>query len=90
MGSPRLFGTGFPFEMVVPLTGEAERAIAGAALLILPTPENGCIKPCYALSWNIQTVPHARLTETPSHVRPDELATIRLQIAACVDVEGID
>jgi mRNA-degrading endonuclease toxin of MazEF toxin-antitoxin module len=84
VGSPRFFGSGLPFEIVVPLSGEPELAIVGASVLISPTPENGCTKPCYALAWNVQTVPHARLTETPSRVTSTELADIRAQIAACV------
>jgi hypothetical protein len=72
VGSPQFFGSGLPFEIVVPLTGEAELAITGASLLIVPTSENGCSKP------------YARLTQTPSHITDDELARIREQIAACV------
>lgn len=86
VSSPRLFGTGLPFEIVVPLTSEAARAIEGASLRIEPTPQNGCTTPCYALAWQVQTVPHVRLAETPSHITANELTLIRLQIAACVDV----
>jgi mRNA-degrading endonuclease toxin of MazEF toxin-antitoxin module len=84
VSSPRYFGSVLPFEIVVPLTGVAELAVAGASVLISPTPENGCTKPCYALAWNVQSVPHARLTETPSHVTSDELERIRAQVADCV------
>lgn len=85
VGSPRFFGSGLPFEIVVPLTGEEALAIAGASLRIMPTSENGCTKPCYALAWNVQAVPHARLTQTPSSITADELARIREYIAACVE-----
>ncbi len=84
VSSPSFFGGALQFEIVVPLTGAAELAVAGAALLIPPTPENGCTKPCYALAWNVQTVPHSRLTETPSHITSGELETIRALIAACI------
>jgi mRNA-degrading endonuclease toxin of MazEF toxin-antitoxin module len=83
VSSPRFFGSGLRFEIVVPLTGAAELAVAGAAVMIPPTPENGCTKPCYALAWNVQTVPHSRLTETPSRITSGELENIRAQIAAC-------
>jgi mRNA-degrading endonuclease toxin of MazEF toxin-antitoxin module len=86
VGSSRFYSRGLPFEIVVPLTSRADLAIAGASTLIAPTPQNGCIKPCYALAWNVQTVPHARITATPSHVDPAELLQIRTQIARCVDV----
>ena len=85
VSSPRLFGTGVPFEIVVPLTGERDLALAGATTVIDPTPENRCTKRCYALSWNVQTVPHARLTETPSFIGDNELAEIRAQIRFAVE-----
>ncbi len=85
VSSARFFGTGLPFEIVVPLTGEAALAITGASTPIEPTRENGCTKRCYALAWNVQTVPHSRLTETPSRVGDDELAEIRAHICECVE-----
>ena len=84
VSSPRFFGAGLPFEIVVPLTGEAALAIAGASTLIEPSAQNGCTKPSYALAWNVQTVPHARLTATSSHVTDDELNDIRTQIHSAV------
>jgi mRNA-degrading endonuclease toxin of MazEF toxin-antitoxin module len=84
VSSSRFFGTGLPFEIVVPLTAEAALAIAGAATVIEPSPENGCTKRSYALAWNVQTVPHARLTKTSSRITEEELGDIRAQIAGCV------
>lgn len=78
------FGTEHPFEIIVPLTGQRKLVIAGASTLIKPTRENGCTKPCYALAWNVQTVPHARIVETPSHINADELHLIRTQIMSCI------
>jgi len=84
VSSPLFFGSGLPFEIVVPLTGESALAIAGASVEILPMPQNGCTKRCYALAWNVQTVPHARLRETVSFITDQELASIRECIAACI------
>ena len=84
VSSPRFFGKGLPFEIVVPLTSEPALAIVGASLPIHPTKENRCKKTSYALAWNVQRVPHARLTETLAHITPGDLATIRAQIAAAV------
>lgn len=84
VSSPRFFGTGLPFEIVVPLTGESALAIAGASTIIEPTAENGCTKRSYALAWNVQTVPHARLTETSSFVTQHDLGDIRALIGAAV------
>jgi mRNA-degrading endonuclease toxin of MazEF toxin-antitoxin module len=88
VSSPRFFGTGLPFEIVVPLTGESALAIAGASTVIEPSSVNGCTKRSYALAWNVQTVPHARLTETPSFITEDELADIRAQIRSAVDAQA--
>lgn len=85
VGSPQFFGSGLPFEILVPLTGEAELAITGASVLIIPTPENGCTKPCYALAWNVQAVSHARVTPTSSFITEEELARIRACIVACIE-----
>jgi mRNA interferase MazF len=85
VSSPRYFGSGLPFEIVVPLTGESALAIAGVSTVIEPTIENGCTKRSYALAWNVQTVPHARVTATSSCISDDELADIRAQIRAAVE-----
>lgn len=85
VSSPRFFSTGLPFEIVVPLTGESALAIVGVSTVIEPTAENGCTKRSYALAWNVQTVPHARLTETASHISEDELGDIRAQIRSAVE-----
>ena len=84
VGSDRYFSRNLPFEIVVPLTSRPDMAIPGASTLIKPAPENGCAKPCFALAWNVQAVPHARITATPSRINADELRQIRAQIADCV------
>lgn len=84
VGSPHFFGSGLPFEIVVPLTSEPSLAISGASVSIQPTPENGCTSLCFALAWNVQSVPHARLTVTRSRVSDEELAEIRNRISACI------
>ncbi|MDQ2680664.1 MAG: type II toxin-antitoxin system PemK/MazF family toxin [Candidatus Eremiobacteraeota bacterium] len=86
VGSPRFFGDNLPFEIVVPLTGKAELAVGGASFLIQPTAENGCTKACFALAWNVQTVPHARLTPTSSRVTDEQLLQIRAQLIDCIDM----
>jgi mRNA-degrading endonuclease toxin of MazEF toxin-antitoxin module len=84
VGEPPYFGTGLPFEIVVPLTSEAALAIPDASLRIAPAPANGCAKLSYALSWNVQTVPHRRLSATRSRVTSDQLDVIRGQVARCI------
>ena len=85
VSSAQVFGTGLPFEIVVPLTGERALAITGVSTVVEPTAENGCTKRSYALAWNVQTVAHARLTETSSHVTTGELADIRAQIRFAIE-----
>lgn len=84
VSSPSYFGSGLLFEIVVPLTGQKDLAVSGASSFIAPSTHNGCTKPCYALSWSVQSVAHARLTETGSYVSADDLREIRTQIARCV------
>lgn len=84
VGSPRFFGTVLPFELVIPLTGDGGLAIPHGSLEIPPDPENGCTKLSYALSWAVQCVPHARITQTNSRITDEQLRTLRMQIAACV------
>jgi mRNA interferase MazF len=84
VSSSQFFGGATPFEIVVPLTGQRRLAVAEASTLIMPTPENACTKPCYALAWNVQSVPHVRITETDSYIGSDELAQIRAQIVSCI------
>jgi mRNA-degrading endonuclease toxin of MazEF toxin-antitoxin module len=85
VGSPTYFGAGLPFEIVVPLTGESALAVAGASTPIEPTAANGCTQRCYALAWSVQTAPHARVTQTESHITAEELADIRSQIRSAID-----
>ena len=85
VGSRRIFAGALPFEIVVPLTSENRLAIYDAAVRIDPTKTNGCVRTCYALSWNVQCVPHQRLRATPAHVSDEQLASIREHICACVE-----
>jgi mRNA-degrading endonuclease toxin of MazEF toxin-antitoxin module len=86
VGSPRFFGRGLPFEMVVPLSAASAMAIPGGVVSIEPTPENGCTKRSFALAWNVQSVPHARITETSSRITTEQLADIRRIIALWLGV----
>ena len=85
IGSPCLFGSALPFEIVVPLTGTEALAIAGASLTIEPSFENECTKRSYALSWCVQTVSHERITPASGRIAAEQLAAIRKQVAACIE-----
>jgi len=84
IGAPPVFGADLPFEIVVPLARGEAFAFAGASVAVPPTPENGANALSFAMSWNVQAVPHARIRETASFVSAAQLAEIRYQIAACI------
>jgi mRNA interferase MazF len=83
-----LFAPTYPNAILVPLTEDAALAIPDLSVAIAPTAENGCSKPCWAVSHLVATTSKARLRATPSHVTPDQLTAIRRQIALAVGVEG--
>jgi mRNA-degrading endonuclease toxin of MazEF toxin-antitoxin module len=83
VGAPPVFGGTLPFEIVVPLTSAESLAFSGASLPVPPTPQNGALALSFAISWNVQAVPHARIRETTSRVTDEQLAQIRRQVAAC-------
>ena len=83
-----LFDPFYPNAILVPLTEDATLAIPDLSVTIAPTPENGCIKPCWAVSHLVATTCKARLAATPSRITPEQLVAIRRQIALAVGVEG--
>lgn len=85
VGRGDLFHGDFGYLLVVPLTGDAAMCIAEASVEVPPTRENYCSKRCYALSWNVQTVPKRRVRATEARVTTVELKTIRDQIARLVE-----
>ncbi len=88
VGAPPFFGDGLPFEIVVPLTAKAALAMPGASVCIAPTATNGLTKPSFALSWNVQSSPHKRLSATKFVIADSVLLEIQAQIARCVGVSA--
>ncbi len=85
VGRTDLFHSAFDYLLVVPLTGDAAMRVAEASVEITPTTENFCSKHCYALSWNVQTVPKRRVRATEARVTSAQLAEVRDQIARLVE-----
>jgi mRNA interferase MazF len=85
VGREDLFHSEFDYLLVVPLTGDAPLQIFGSTVEILPTKENLCSKPCYALAWNAQTVPKLRVRVTDARVTDAQLHELRDQIARLVE-----
>ena len=81
-----LFAPSYPNAILVPLTEDAALAIRDLSVAIAPSAENGCRKPCWAVSHLVATTSKARLRATPSHITPEQLATIRRQIALAVGI----
>ena len=82
-----LFASGYPNTILVPLADDAALVIPDLAVPITPNPENGCSKPCWAVSHLVATTSKARLTATSSRITADQLATIRRQITLAIGVE---
>ena len=59
-----LFAPAYPNAILVPLTDDASLVIPDLAVLIAPTPENGCSKPCWAVSHLVATTSKLRLQST--------------------------
>jgi mRNA-degrading endonuclease toxin of MazEF toxin-antitoxin module len=83
----RLFPPDYSNVILVPLSGERLAAPDRLALPIDPTPENGCVARCYALSYCMTTTSLRRLRATPSRVSAEQLAAIRRQIALAIGLE---
>jgi len=80
----QLFPPDYTNVILVPLSGEMLAAPERLALPIDPTPENGCVSRCYALSYCVATTSVRRLRETPSFITAEQLVAIRRQIAYAI------
>jgi mRNA interferase MazF len=81
-----LFAPGYPNTILVPLTEDVALAIPDLSVAIAPTVENGCAKPCWAVSHLVATTSKARLRATQSHITSEQLATVRRQIALAIGI----
>jgi len=82
-----LFDETYPNLILVPLADDPHLAIADLSVRILPTAENGCPKPCYALAHHVTTASKQRVTPTPSHIGDTELAEIRRLIGVAIGLD---
>lgn len=83
-----MFAPNYPNAILLPLTEDETFAIPELSVPIAPNDENGCSKPCWAVSHLVATTAKARLRATASRVTQDQLARIRRQIAFAVGIEG--
>jgi mRNA-degrading endonuclease toxin of MazEF toxin-antitoxin module len=83
-----LFAAAYPNVILVPLTDDAALVIPDLAVRIDPAPENGCVKPCWAVAHLVATTSKSRLTPTKSRITEVQLATIRRRIGLSIGIEG--
>ena len=83
----RGFDDDYPNVILVPLSGNRLTAPLEFTLAIDPTSENGCSARCYALSCSVTTTSVRRIQMTQSRILPDQLDTIRHQIAMAIGLE---
>ena len=83
-----LFATAYPNAILVPLTEDIGLAIPDLSVAIAPTAENGCSKPCWAVSHLVATTSKLRLRTTASRVTPEQLGAVRRQVALAVGIIG--
>jgi mRNA-degrading endonuclease toxin of MazEF toxin-antitoxin module len=79
-----LFDPSYPNLLLVPLAEDRHRAIADLSVEVLPTPENGCTKPSYALAHHVTATSKRRVTETASRITEGQLAEIRRLIGLAI------
>ncbi len=82
-----LFLPAYPDAILVPLMDDVVLTIPDLAVAISLTPENGCSKPCWAVSHQIATTSKMRLQATLSRIIEDQLTAIRRQIALAIGLE---
>ena len=79
-----LFDPHYPAVILVPLSDRADFVIPSLSVAIEPTTQNGCAKPCWAVSHFVTTTSTARVTATPSRITAAQLAQIRRQVAEAI------
>ena len=82
-----LFDDTYPNVILVPLTEDRHLAIADLSVPILPTPENGCTKACFALAHHVTTTSKQRIVPTPSRITDAQLVEIRRLIGIAIGLE---
>jgi mRNA interferase MazF len=83
-----LFAPNYPNAILVPLTEDGTLAIPDLSVVIDPSPENGCTKPCWAVAHLVTATSKERLRTTPSCITPDQLSRLRRQIALAIGLDS--
>ncbi len=83
-----LFASSYPNVILVPLTEDFALAIPDLCVAIEPTADNGCSKPCWALSQLVTATSKTRLQATASKITAIQIAIIRRQIALAIGLKA--
>lgn len=81
-----LFGPSYQNVILVPLTEDSGLVIPDLAVMIEPTPENGCAKRCYAVAPFVTATSAGRLRPTQSAITSEQLAHIRRHVAYAIGI----
>ena len=81
-----LFAAAYPNMILVPLTDDLDLVIPDLSVAIEPSPQNGCSRPCWAVSHLVATTSKTRLVATPAWITGEQLAAIRRQIATALGI----
>jgi hypothetical protein len=73
--------------ILVPLTEDGSLVLADLSVRIDPGPENGWVKPCFAVSPLVAGTSQSRIRATQSRVTAEQLARIRRQVAEAIGLE---
>jgi mRNA interferase MazF len=79
-----IFDPDFPTTLLVPLTDTTTSVIRSMSVLIVPTAENGCSKPCWAVSYLATATSKSRVRATGSRISRAELDQIRSYVVKAI------
>jgi mRNA interferase MazF len=79
-----LFQDDYPNIILVPLSGDKLDVIEDLSVTIDPSPENGCTKVCYALTFLVTATVIARVRATATRISDAQLAEIRRKIVIAI------
>lgn len=79
-----LFDPTFPNVILVPLADDPAFVIPDLSVVIAPTRENGCSKPCRAVAHGVTATSKRRVEPTDARITEEQLGEIRRLIAVAL------
>jgi len=81
-----LFDRSYPNVILVPLTEDNGMVLPDLSVRIDPTPGNGCLKVCFAVSPLVTGTSRSRVRGTSSRITDEQLGRIRRQVAYAIGI----